>query len=141
MYWKYTKEIRNNAWLAGFIDAEGCFMIKLDLNRRTVKLVFEITQKEEKVLNHIKKLLSFNGTVRKTKDYWVLSIAGKEQRDELIEYLNKYKLESHKGEVYRKWEEANGIIKRKEHHIKAKKEGYTRLKRLSENLNKWREEN
>lgn len=104
----------NNSWLAGFIDAEGCFIIKTEANN-TVKLIFEISQKEEEILLNIKELLGVTTKIRKCDNkkgepYWKLSIYSKANRSKLIDYLTNNPLRSHKLEIYKKWIKANEII-------------------------------
>jgi len=50
--------------LAGFIDAEGCFRIKFEQND-TIKLIFELIQKEKPILEQITLLFpSLKGNLR-----------------------------------------------------------------------------
>jgi hypothetical protein len=123
----------DKAWLSGFIDAEGCFRIKYE-STGSLKLIFEISQKEDSILLHIKELLNLSSKVRKCNNHWVLSIYSKSNRNTLIEYLNKYPLKSHKNMVFNKWKEANEIVNNGEHLTKYKEY----IKELSINLNKWR---
>lgn len=97
-----NKPALDNAWLSGFIDAEGCFRIKFEANG-SLKLIFEISQKEEFVLLAIKEILNITASVRKSGDIWVLSVYSKINRNSLIEYLQKFPLHSHKSIIFNKW--------------------------------------
>jgi len=55
----------DNAWLAGFIDAEGCFSARFyrcHTSKHGINLVqgFSVTQKSPDVLHHIKRLFSLH---------------------------------------------------------------------------------
>jgi len=123
-----------NAWFSGFIDAEACFRIKFEKNN-TVKLIFELTQKDEKLIINCRNLFkSLKGNIRKDRSVYKLSFSGADARNQLIKYLNKFPLKSHKRIVYLKWFKAHQILEKKDVGWKEK------IRKLSINLNKWREE-
>lgn len=84
-----VKPSLNNSWLSGFIDAEGCFRLKLE-KTGSLKLIFEISQKEEQILLNIKDLLNISSNLTKYENTWKLSIYSKENRENLIKYLDCY---------------------------------------------------
>lgn len=129
----------NNAWLSGFIDTEGCFRIRIDDIHRTARLVFEISQNDICVLEKIKSLLGFKGSIRKDRNHWTLEIGGISQRIKLIEYLREFNLRSHKHIVFVKWLKGHKILEEKEHHLNNKIDGFQKLRKLANSLNKWRE--
>jgi hypothetical protein len=107
---KDTTEIKlDNAWLSGFIDAEGCFRIAIDRNRP--KLVFEITQKEIEPLKQIARLLSLKQNIRLDRGVYVLASSSKQARDTLIQYIDKYPLKTKKRISYMNWKEAHMLDK------------------------------
>ena len=132
-----NKPSLNNAWLAGFIDAEGCFRIKLE-QTGSIKLIFEVTQKEKHILDKIKELFpSLEGNIRQDREHYVLSFSQLKARLLLIKYLTHYPLKSHKHIVYLKW--------MKVHRIKVQNRNLTekeklKIIRVGLKLNKWREE-
>lgn len=92
----------NDSWFSGFIDAEGCFRIKFEKND-TVKLIFELTQKDSYLIYNCRNLFtSLLGNVRFDRCVYKLSFSGKVSRLELINYLKKYPLVSHKRIVLHK---------------------------------------
>lgn len=121
-----------NYWLAGFIDAEGCFRIKIESNN-TIKLIFELSQNDVDLITNIRNLFP-----SLLKNIWMdrgtsrLSFSGKSARLQLINYLNLNPLKSHKRIVVLKWIKADRILQEKGLDWKPK------IKKLSENLNKWR---
>lgn len=141
------KPTLDDAWLSGFIDAEGCFMIQYRNYKSHAKglrhnledrpsLRFSIGQNEFSILDQIKILHKFNGEIKKDGQKWVLEMSGKAQRIKLMNYLRKFKLKSHKNVVYQKWLKAHRILDK--NSIIEPKETI-KLKKLSNNLNKWRE--
>lgn len=88
----------NNAWLSGFIDAEGCFYCLL-INNKRIKLRFIIDQKNESmILQNIINIFEF----KDKKIYNRNEIEGMQRIeffskfDILFEYLDKYSLNSRK---------------------------------------------
>ncbi len=120
----------DNAWLSGFIDAEGCFRVKDD---NSVKLIFEITQKDEHVIRGIRDLFkSLKGNIREDRGVWRLEFSQKEARIELERYLRIYPLKSHKRIVLDKWIKARRYAEENENEKAIK---------IGQVLNKWRKEN
>ena len=129
-----VKPTLDNYWLSGFIDAEGCFGIKIEQDGN-IKLVFELSQKEELVLKNIKELFpNLKGNLRHdlTRDIWILSFSQKESRKQLIKYLARFPLKSHKNVVYNKWLKAHRIMETRQEDWKIK------IEKLSQDLNNWR---
>lgn len=126
-----------NAWLSGLIDAEGCFWIKQEAKTNTFKFIFEISQKDKNLLLSIRALFSFNPEVSNIYwdgSCWKLCFYSSKVRNELIAYITKYNLQSHKKQVYDKWIE--GL------RIKATKdpEKTRKLIEIKQNLNTWRKD-
>ena len=129
-----VKPTLENSWLSGFIDAEGCFRIKIEQDGN-IKLIFELSQKQELVLKNIKELFpNLKGNLRHdlTRDIWILSFSQKESRKQLIKYLARFPLKSHKNVVLQKWLKAHRIMETKQEDWKIK------IEKLSQDLNKSR---
>jgi hypothetical protein len=125
----------DNAYLSGLIDAEGCFWIKQEEKTKTFKFIFELSQKDKSLLLAIRDLFSFNpnsSNIYTDGTCWKLCFYSSKVREELITYLTKYELQSHKKQVFLDW--------RKGLQIKASKdpEKTEKLLELKENLNSWR---
>jgi len=107
----FNKPLLTIGWLSGFLDAEGCFRIKYE-KTGSLKLIFEISQKEEEILIQIKELLKITTKIRKAKDknHWILSIDSLENRNSLIEYLERHPLCSHKKIIFEKWKSLNQLV-------------------------------
>lgn len=97
----------DNAWLSGFIDAEGCFRIAIDKTRP--KLIFEISQKEIEILQDIANILSLKKNIRKDRNTYVLYTSDYKARIKLINYLDKYPLKTKKLISYINWKKAHNL--------------------------------
>jgi hypothetical protein len=125
-----NKPSLNDAWLSGFIDAEGCFRLKIE-KTGSLKIIFEISQNDEQILLNIKEILNITSNLTKNKNTWKLSIYSKENRESLIKYLEQYPLKSHKQFAYEKWKEINNLVNNKENLPQ-------NIKEISKELNQWR---
>lgn len=121
-----------NYWLAGFIDAEGCFRIKLESND-SIRLIFELSQNDVDLITKIRDLYtSLKNNIRMDRGTSRFSFSGESARKQLINYLNVNPLRSQKRIVLRKWRKAERILQEKGPDWKLK------IEKLSENLNQWR---
>lgn len=126
------------AYLSGLIDAEGCFWIKQEAKTNTFKFIFEISQKDRQLLIEIKSLFSFkpgSNNIYTDGSSWRLCFYSTKVREELIGYLAKYELRSHKNQVLKEWE--RGM------QIKASNapDKTTKLLEIKQKINMWRYEN
>lgn len=129
----------DSAWLAGIIDAEGCFWIKVEeKGAGPIKFIFELSQNDETLLRSVRSLFSFNPAfkhvTRNGANNWKLCFYSKLVRAELVAYLAKYPLQSHKAEVFAEWLEAEQLMKSDDPSRREK------VKDVASRLNKWREE-
>ena len=93
---------KNNGWLSGFIDAEGCFNVVCSIDSRyslgfRVRLRFIIDQKNE--ISIFYKLQNFlqSGVINERKNIdtmYRFSSTSIHSHEKLIEYLDKYPLRS-----------------------------------------------
>lgn len=82
--------------MAGFIDAEGCFRIKIESNT-TIKLLFEITQKDFELITRIRDLFpNLLANTRVDRGVSRLGFSANLARKQLIAYLKLNPLKSHK---------------------------------------------
>ncbi len=121
-----------NYWLSGFIDAEGCFRIKLESNN-TIKIIFELSQNNSEIITLIRDLFpSLKNNIWFDRGTSRLSFSGMPAKEQLIEYLNRHPLLSHKNIVFLKWKKANQLLRVKGSDWKSL------IIKLSEHLNLWR---
>lgn len=145
-----TSPINSNAWMAGFIDADGCFSIKgfSTSNFRTY-LGFQLylpqraTYLNGESLEGIMKIMSdfFNSKLIKRNirgfEQFVVNTSSKESNLILIEYLKTYPLISSKHLDFKCWEKALNMYINKLHK---KPEHLEQIKLLKESMNTSRTE-
>jgi len=94
----------DSAWFSGFIDAEGCFSTVI--TAQTKQLRFIIDQKDEKELMERIQIVLRGGTfyVRKTTNFrFHYCNVRPDKEDPLVQYLEKYPLQSEKSIDYARW--------------------------------------
>jgi len=103
----------DNAWLAGFTDAEGCFTLSY-LKNKYVSIRYILSQKNEDLfMNKLALLLEGKtytlkcGTTNMTVNYLKLI--------KIIKYINKYSLKTKKLIIYQNWLDVYYSVKNKEH--------------------------
>lgn len=143
-----VKEISlNNAWLAGFTDAEGCFSVKLYKHRNVsyFKAVFILDQKnEEELLNNIsillynKKLAKPRKTINGNMYRIEISCNHIERSKKVINYFNKYKLKTTKSKSFEIFLQILDITLSKQ---PLSIDNYNLVRSLRKNMNKFTIEN
>lgn len=142
-----------NAWLSGFIDAEGCFyahlkeMNSLKSGKPTVKLSQKMTltqimktpnQSERIIFDKLLNLFQIKGTIYIFQNqvnnnfYGRIEIRTIQDQKRLIQYLQNYKLKSQKYIAYRRWWR---VWLRRTEKIHLTEKGLKRLRRLIHNIN------
>lgn len=103
----------DNAWLAGFTDAKGCFTLSY-LKNKYVSIRYILSQKNEDLfMNKLALLLEGKtytlkcGTTNMTVNYLKLI--------KIIKYINKYSLKTKKLIIYQNWLDVYYSVKNKEH--------------------------
>lgn len=124
----------NNGWLAGFIDAEGCFSVTV--KNMLIHLRFSISQKDSSnIIIQLKNLLN-SGSVSKGDNniisYYYSSTNPKIYK--LIDYLEEYPLKSNKNIDFVRWKKIrirliDGLLNERLKNRRSK----MRLKRLIKN--------
>ena len=140
-----TKSFVNldNAWLSGFIDAEGCFYARVRKHSRMklnykVERKFIINQKNEfHLFEHLKELFFSNAKIQKKqiKDsiYYKIELNSMLSNDLLLDYLNKFPCKGNKNINIIIYSRVHGYIKRGEHLTII---GLKKIRNLCKNLNK-----
>ncbi len=109
----------NNHWLAGFSDADASFQIKIvnhvTRNRPEVRLNYQIDQKSDVLLVKIRSFLGGNIGYRKTQDTYYFGSTSFGSAMNVIEYFNKFNLQSRKHVSYLRWRKVYTLIQDREH--------------------------
>ena len=108
-----------NAWLIGFIDAEGSFYGTYSKNKKMLKgyqlqLKFAITQKDPTVLKVVCKLFNIRTRYNK-KGFYYFILSNSEHLDVLVDYVKRYPLLTKKSISFERWLKLFNIYKNKQH--------------------------
>jgi hypothetical protein len=135
--WEKKSNILNNHWLAGFGDTNGRFKIlieetkgQLGQKKESIKLEWEIKQKEKEYLEEIKKAIG--GEIKKNEEGYIYKVTTWKRVKKIIDYFDKYSLNSSKYVSYFKWRKVYRIIYRKEHLTE---KGWKKIERINKNNN------
>lgn len=109
----------SNHWLAGFTDADGSFQIKV-INRITrsrpeIRLNYQIDQKKAYILEMIKSFIGGNVGYRKSQDTYYYGSTSFGSAKNVIQYFDKYHLQSSKHISYLRWRKVYLLIMDNEH--------------------------
>ena len=114
----YSSNFKNH-WLAGFSDADASFQIKIikriTSNKPEVRLNFQIDHKSDLTLNMIKQSLGGNIGYRKSQDTYYYGSTNFGSAKRVIEYFDRYHLQSRKHISYLRWRKVYRLIQYKEH--------------------------
>lgn len=132
---KEKKQVHfDSAWFSGLIDAEGCFSTVITAKKKTLRFI--IDQKDEKELMERIKIALEGGTfyARKTTNFrFQYSHVRPDEQDPLVQYLEKYPLQSEKSIDYARWKTLRYHFLNGEHR---ESQSLERLQRLLESLSR-----
>lgn len=130
----------SNAWLAGFIDADGSFEIKINPDR----VRFRLEQRKlfkgksyEPIINQIVNELDQNlyTSTHNEKTYWLIETSKRIKLITLQNYLNNFPLFSSKYFNFKDWSKALNILLNQKHLTP---KGKTELISIKSNKNRYR---
>jgi hypothetical protein len=102
-------------------------------SNNTIKIIFELSQNNLEIITLIRDLFpSLKNNIWFDRGTYRLSFSGMPAKEQLIEYLNRHPLLSHKNIVFLKWKKANQLLRVKGSDWKSL------IIKLSEHLNQWR---
>lgn len=109
----------DNHWIAGFSDADASFQIKI-INKSNrpkpeIRLNFQIDQKDKDILILIKNLFGGNIGYRKSQNTYYYGSTSFGSARNVINYFDKFHLQSSKHINYLKWRKAYILIQEKQH--------------------------
>ena len=108
-----------NHWLAGFSDANASFQIKIInrslINKAEVRLNYQIEKKNKILLLKIKDYIGGNIGYRNTQDTYYYGSTSFGSAKNIIEYFNKFNLQSRKHVSYLRWRKVYMLIQNREH--------------------------
>lgn len=132
--------LSSNAWLAGLIEADGCFYIRvtknLNCNTQKIACYLELAQKTQDkysmldIFTKISEFLSTNIKYKeKSSQYWIRT-SKYESNKILVSYLNNYPIFSSKHLDFLSWKEVLNIMIKKEQVNKLEE-----IKKIKEQMN------
>jgi LAGLIDADG endonuclease len=115
---KQVNWLLNNYWLCGFIDADGSFTIHLSYSKthklhKNLKLEFKVVQKGDDILLVIKE--AFGGHTYFDGSVYRYRFASFKEQHRIIDYFDKYQLNSSKYLRYLKWRKCYILYLEKQH--------------------------
>ncbi len=126
----------NDAWLSGFIDAEGCFSASQRSGRSSFRMRFTLKQKDEyEKLLEIKNIWCEKIDLLKHKDIAILSMDTLKSLKYLISYLKQFPLKSNKNIAYNKWLKLYRVVEEG-----GRGKSYEEIKLMAQNINKFENE-
>ena len=127
----------NNHWIAGFSDADASFQIKVVNKENKLKpeiwLNFQIDQKDNSVLLLIKDLFGGNIGYRESQNTYYYGSTSFGSAKKVINYFDKFHLQSSKYINYLNWRKAYIIVQNKNHLMET---GIEKIKKLKESMNR-----
>jgi hypothetical protein len=146
-----TSPILGNAWLAGFIDADGSFGLNVRLKsegaaKNRVEAGFRLEQRKtdprtgESYLNVLTSIatalqVQLANSMHHDTQYYIIAVTSLKSRLLLVDYLNNYQLFTSKWLNYKDWLVAHNMMVNKEHITDA---GRDKIIQLSQGMNSTR---
>lgn len=127
-------DLKKNHWLTGFSDVEGKFSIKSNLKLETLeeysqvknqkldfylRLEFKIKQKSDELLKLVKANFDGNIFYSDSEQLFYYQTTDFNSAKKIIEYFDKFQLNSSKFISYIKWRKMYRVIQRNEHLTQA----------------------
>jgi len=117
---KWKIWILNNYWLCGFTDADGSFTIHMNKSKihklgYNLTLEYKIVQKNEDIILGIKETFGGHSYYDTTSSVYRYRFASLKKQHVLIDYFDKYHLNSYKYIRYLKWRKCYLLYLEKQH--------------------------
>ena len=126
----------NNHWLAGFSDADASFQIKIInriiRNKSEIRLNYKIDQKKILLLKMIKDYLGGNIGYRQSQDTYYYGSTSFGSAKKVIQYFDKFNLQSRKHISYLRWRKVYLLVQNKEHLTE---KGLTKILKIKSFIN------
>lgn len=127
----------NNHWLAGFSDTDASFQIKIVrcINKINpeVRLNLQIDQKDKHILVLIKNYIGGNISYRRNQDTYYYGSTSFGSAKNVINYFDRFNLQSRKHISFLRWRKAYRIIQEKDHLTQ---KGIEKIIKLKDLINK-----
>ena len=129
-------DIHSNYWLTGFSDAHGSFVIWLAKSKThkldfSLRLEFKIKQKSNESLKLIQQSLGGNFYYLESEQIFYYNSTNFKSAKNVIDYFDKYQLNSSKLINYLKWRKVYRMVQRKEYLTQ---EGLDKIRKIQGHL-------
>lgn len=123
-----TSSLLDNSWLAGFLDADGCFYVRVTeakKNRIAIRMTLDQRVYDEYGNSYESAMLQVAGTFltklytitkSENRNYFHISISSLESVNLLNNYLKRYQLYTSKYLDYLNWSEVLSLINQQKHY-------------------------
>lgn len=134
---KDTSSVLINHWLAGFLDADGYFQVRI-LNRPQlfsyeIRLHLKVDQKTRDVLNLLHEVWGGYVGYRENQDTYYYQSTGFQHVFKIIRYLDRYHVLS-KWLEYRQWRRVYLLVQQGKHRTETGVEKIKKIKKMMENM-------
>ena len=127
-----------NHWIAGFSDGDASFQVKIinkeNKPRPEIRLNYQIDQKDNHILLLIKEFFGGNIGYRSSQDTYYYGSTSFGSAKKVINYFDRFHLQSGKHISYLKWRKVYLLIQSKDHLTE---EGLNKIKKLKESMNRY----
>nr|BAF44929.1 hypothetical protein [Lobophyllia corymbosa] len=134
---KDTSSVLINHWLAGFLDADGYFQVRIIYRERKflygVRLHLKVDQKTKDVLNLLHEVFGGYVGYREKQDTYYYQSTGLQHALKVIRYLDRYHVLS-KWLEYRQWRRVYLLIQEGGHKMEVGVEKIEKIKKMMENM-------
>lgn len=144
--WRQTSQVCQTGWLAGFLEAEGCFAAGFEKRKPVLRFILDQTGELE-ILAHLRLLLGDYGSVwiRKStqeqngnvKHHYRFETKHREEIENIIDYISRHPLRTKKRIVYVRWQKLYNRLDfiRDDQNITPKRQ--ERMTRLVDEISNW----
>lgn len=110
--------VLNNHWLAGFIQGDGSFQIKVlyRQHKTEIRLVIQIDQKSDTILKEIQSVFGGYIGYRSSQNTYYYSSVSFSNAVQFIQYLDKYQVMGSRLTIYWVWRKAYLRVQNKTHN-------------------------
>lgn len=128
----------NNAWLSGFIDADGSFYVSINKHKKMflgyqIQIRFAISQKDITVLKHISGLFNSCKVKYNKKGFYYIILSNMNDLSLIIKYIRLFPLKTKKAISFRKWLKVYKIMEQKIHLSEV---GLKAVMKIAKSINK-----
>lgn len=146
--WRESSQVWQTSWLAGFLEAEGCFAAGFETKKPVLRFLLDQTGELE-LLAHLRLLLGDYGSIwiRKTtldktgnpKHHYRFETKNREGLEQIIQYVKKHPLRTKKRIVFVRWQKLFHLLSLIRDETENTRKREERIARLVREITNWAE--